>query len=76
MFPAAFQDKPKALERLRWARVRALNFWSAPHPSLPTERFPRTMELRRTLVGLPVHQELRARDVDRVAQAVRATLSG
>jgi perosamine synthetase len=76
MFPAAFQDKPKALERLRWARVRALNFWSAPHPSLPTERFPRTMELRRTVVGLPVHQELRARDVDRVAQAVRATLRG
>jgi hypothetical protein len=34
------------------------------------------MELRRTLVGLPVHQELRLRDVDRVAQALRATLRG
>jgi perosamine synthetase len=76
MFPAVFQDKPKALERLRRRRVRALNFWSAPHPSLPTARFPRTMELRRTLVGLPVHQELRLRDVDRVADVVRATLRG
>jgi perosamine synthetase len=76
MFPAVFQDKPKALERLRWHRVRALNFWSAPHPSLPTQRFPRALELRRTVVGLPVHQELRPRDVDRVAGAVRATLRG
>ena len=76
MFPAVFQDKPRALERLRWQRVRALNFWSAPHPSLPMERFPRTMELRRTVVGLPVHQELRPRDVDHVARVVRATLQG
>ncbi len=69
MFPAVFQDKPKALERLRWARVRALNFWTVAHPSLPAERFPRAMELRRTVVGLPVHQELRRGDVERVAHA-------
>lgn len=74
MFPVVFQDKPRALERLRRLRVRALNFWSAPHPSLPTEQFPTAMELRRTLVGLPVHQELRAGDVERAADAVRATL--
>jgi dTDP-4-amino-4,6-dideoxygalactose transaminase len=70
MFPAVFQDKPRALERLRWARIRALNFWTAPHPSLPVASFPRAMELRRTVVGLPVHQELRRGDVERVAEAV------
>jgi dTDP-4-amino-4,6-dideoxygalactose transaminase len=76
MFPAVFQDKPKALERLRRRRVRALNFWTVPHPSLPIERFPKAMELRRTVVGLPVHQELRNGDVERVAVAVEATLAG
>jgi dTDP-4-amino-4,6-dideoxygalactose transaminase len=68
-FPAVFQDKPRALERLRWSRVRALNLWSMPHPALPVERFPRAMELRRTVVGLPVHQELRSGDIERVAEA-------
>ena len=76
MFPAVFQDKPKALERLRRRRVRALSFWSAAHPTLPTRAFPRSMELRRTVVGLPVHQELRPGDIERVAEAVRATLAG
>jgi dTDP-4-amino-4,6-dideoxygalactose transaminase len=70
MFPAVFQDKPKALERLRWRRVRALNFWTASHPSVPAGQFPKAMELRRTVVGLPVHQELRPGDVERVAEAV------
>jgi dTDP-4-amino-4,6-dideoxygalactose transaminase len=72
VFPAVFQDKPQALERLRRQRIRALNLWSMPHPSLPVERFPRAMELRRTVIGLPVHQELRRGDVERVAEAVRA----
>lgn len=75
MFPAVFQDKPKALDRLRRSRVRALNFWTAPHPSLPVDRFHRAMELRRTVIGLPVHQELRKGDIERVAAAVRATLA-
>ncbi|HKP16848.1 MAG TPA: aminotransferase class V-fold PLP-dependent enzyme [Gaiellaceae bacterium] len=74
-FPAVFQDKPQALDRLRRNRVRALNLWSAPHPSVPAGGFPQALELRRTLVGLPVHQELRGGDVDRVALAVRAALA-
>jgi len=73
-FPAVFQDKPNALERLRRRRVRALNLWSAQHPSVPAGAFPRALELRRTVVGLPVHQELREGDVERVLEAVRATV--
>jgi perosamine synthetase len=74
VFPLLVQDKPKMLERLRRRRIRALNLWSAPHPSLPADEFATSMELRRTVVGLPVHQELRPGDVDRVVRAVRATL--
>ncbi len=74
VFPVAVEDKPGVLERLRAHRVRALNLWSVPHPSLPADRFPAAAELRRTVVGLPVHQELRAVDVERVAEAITLVL--
>jgi dTDP-4-amino-4,6-dideoxygalactose transaminase len=54
---------------MRWARIRPLNFWTMAHPAVPAGRFPRAMELRRTVVGLPVHQQLRPGDVERVAEA-------
>ena len=74
-FPAVFPGKPRALESLRRHRVRALDFWTTPHPSLSVGEAPEATELRCTVVGLPVHQELRPGDVDRVAAAARATLA-
>jgi dTDP-4-amino-4,6-dideoxygalactose transaminase len=38
------------------------------------ERFPRASALRATLVGLPVHQELRLRDLDRIAAVARGAV--
>jgi dTDP-4-amino-4,6-dideoxygalactose transaminase len=64
-------DKEGLLERLLRQRVRALNFWSVPHPCLPTDQFPGASSWRARLVGLPVHQELRERDLARLAPAVR-----
>jgi dTDP-4-amino-4,6-dideoxygalactose transaminase len=70
-FMVEADDKELFMERLlRW-RIRALNFWSEAHPSLPEERFPRAAWLRTHLVGLPVHQELRERDLERLSPAVR-----
>jgi len=68
-FPVATSQKSDLLDRLARAGVRALDFWSVPHPSLPEERFPGAAERRDTTVGLPVHQELRLVDIERVAQA-------
>jgi len=70
VLPVAVQDKPALLRALRAKGIRALDLWSVPHPSLGVARFPRAAELRRTLVGLPVHQELRPRDLERIAAAV------
>jgi dTDP-4-amino-4,6-dideoxygalactose transaminase len=72
VLPVRATDKTAFLRRLRAAGVRALDLWSVPHPSLDPEQFPRAAELRRTLVGLPVHQELRSRDLDRIAVVARA----
>ncbi len=71
VLPVSAADKPALLRRLRAAGIRALDLWSVPHPSLEQHRFVRAAALRRTLVGLPVHQELRQRDLDRIADAVR-----
>ena len=71
-FPLATRDKPALLARLRAAGIRGLDLWSAPHPSLPVEEFPAAAERRSGIVGLPVHQELRPKDVDRVLEAARA----
>jgi dTDP-4-amino-4,6-dideoxygalactose transaminase len=70
VIPVGVVDKPGLLRALRRGGIRPLDLWSVPHPSLDAARFPRAAALRRTLVGLPVHQELRARDVDRIAAAV------
>ena len=70
VLPIAAADKPALLRRLRAQGIRALDLWSVPHPSLPRDGFPRAAALRRTLVGLPVHQELRRRDLERIAAAV------
>jgi CelD/BcsL family acetyltransferase involved in cellulose biosynthesis len=68
-FPVKSEHKGELIARLARGGVHALDFWSVPHPALPAERFPAAAARRATTVGLPVHQELRAADVDRVAQA-------
>jgi hypothetical protein len=62
--------KETALERLRSRGVFALDLWSVPHPSLEPGRYPVAAERRRTVMGLPVHQELRRSDLKRIAEAV------
>lgn len=75
VFPVATEEKEAVLHRLRERRVRALNLWAVPHASLPPGRFPQAERLRATLAGLPVHQELRPEDLERVAVEVRVALT-
>jgi hypothetical protein len=72
VLPVHAADKPAMLRALRAAGIRALDLWAVPHPSLDAARFPRATALRRSLVGLPVHQELRPRDLERIAAACLA----
>jgi dTDP-4-amino-4,6-dideoxygalactose transaminase len=61
--------------RLRRRGILAARFWEAPHPILP-DRFERSRSLRARVLGLPVHQELRLQDLERIAASVRAILRG
>jgi dTDP-4-amino-4,6-dideoxygalactose transaminase len=75
-FPVETEHKGEVLRRLRRAGIAAIDFWSVPHASLPVERFPHAARRRSRTVALPVHQELRAEDVARIAAAAAAALAG
>ena len=53
------------------ARDRRRGLLGLAHPSLPATAFPLAAGLRASIVGVPVHQELRPRDLDRIVTVVR-----
>jgi perosamine synthetase len=73
-FMVETEDKPGLINRLLPHRIRAIDFWHTPHASLPAHRFPQASALRARLVGIPVHHELRERDLARLGPAVRDAL--
>jgi dTDP-4-amino-4,6-dideoxygalactose transaminase len=69
--PYAFPVRSHAKAELRAALERAGIFprdWLTPHHSLPVADYPGAAAARSRLLALPVHQELRRRDVIRVAE--------
>ena len=70
-FPVQTTDKPGLIALLGEREIDAVDFWGAPHPLLPAEAFPMSSRLRTSIVGVPVHQELRDRDLERIVAAVR-----
>jgi CelD/BcsL family acetyltransferase involved in cellulose biosynthesis len=69
-FPVEIEAKAPLLARLAQEGIRAVDFWSEPHRSLPVEEFPAAAHLRGTTVGLPVHQELTPGELERISGAV------
>lgn len=68
-FPIEVPDKAAELARLARAGVRALDFWAVPHPALPAGEYPAAARRRARTLGLPVHQELRRADLERITRA-------
>ncbi|MBA3332109.1 MAG: GNAT family N-acetyltransferase [Actinobacteria bacterium] len=75
VFPVDSDGRTELLARLAQNGIAALNIWSVPHPLLPEHDFPRAAERRARTIGLPVHQELRPRDLDRLVRVVRGSES-
>jgi CelD/BcsL family acetyltransferase involved in cellulose biosynthesis len=71
VFPLHVERRAETLGRLAPTGLRALDFWTTPHPSLPEDGFPNASRRRGSIVGLPVHQELRPSDLDRIIAAVQ-----
>ena len=70
-FPVETSDKALLVQRLADRGIRAVNFWSTPHPSVPPDLAATAAPRRQSTIGLPVHQRLTNTDLDRIAEAVR-----
>jgi len=71
VFPVETANKDALLQHLRRNAVQGLNLWSVPHPSLPDGDFGIARHLRATIVGLPVHQGVNGRQLERMVTVVR-----
>ena len=67
--PVTSGDKRGFIGHLAKRGISGLDFWSVPHPALERGVFPEMDRLRGTVVMLPVHQQLRQSDLDRLARA-------
>jgi dTDP-4-amino-4,6-dideoxygalactose transaminase len=61
-------------ERLLASGVETVDFWREGHPLCPDEAFPEVASLRRRVLELPVHQDLRPEDMTYVARRVLEAL--
>jgi CelD/BcsL family acetyltransferase involved in cellulose biosynthesis len=69
-FPIDTGEKERLLAGLRARGIGAVDLWSAPHPALPADDFPVASARRDRTVALPVHQELRPGDLERIVDGV------
>jgi hypothetical protein len=72
LFLPLLVDRPDSLARALSDRgVGAKRLWSWFHPEVPWRCFPWESRLKRSTLGLPVHQSLRAPDLTRLLDGVR-----
>jgi dTDP-4-amino-4,6-dideoxygalactose transaminase len=73
--PVMVPDKPRFQRELERRGVQSVNLWNASHPGCPPDLAAEVGCWRRHCLELPIHQELRPEDIDRVATAVLAVLA-
>jgi perosamine synthetase len=67
-------DHKEVLARLSRYGIVAGYVWPIPHPCLPEASFPQAAALRKNTIALPVHQELRVQELERIVDAVHHSL--
>jgi len=73
-FPIKAKDGARLAGALERRGVKALLLWKNPHSSLRGSEFRIAETLRRSIVALPIHQELTPTDLRRMANCVHAVL--
>jgi len=74
MFPLEVGGRDPLIMKLRHSGVHAVPQWPISHPSCPAEKFPNAERRRAETVGLPVHQELKQRNLEYIVAAVKENL--
>jgi perosamine synthetase len=74
--PVFVRHRTEILLRLQAAGVETFLFGIFHHPALDAARFPEARTLREEILCLPIHQDLEAADLDRLAALLEPLLTG
>ena len=74
-YPLRVKRKVELLHRLRSVGIEAIDFWNSHHPACDPRAFPETMELRRSVIEIPCHQDISTETLWRMAAIVRQAVS-
>jgi hypothetical protein len=73
-YPLLCDDKARVQARLLARGIETVDFWREGHPLCPRDEFPEVVNLRRRVLELPVHQDLRPEDMAYLARCVQEAL--
>jgi len=68
------EDKRAFCSKLVGQGVGAVNFWSNPHPDVPSDEFPEVNYLRNHVLELPIHQGLEEKHMEFIASKLRGII--
>ncbi|MGH9797954.1 MAG: DegT/DnrJ/EryC1/StrS family aminotransferase [Candidatus Polarisedimenticolia bacterium] len=71
-FPILVEDKPATARALRQYGIEAVEFWDYGYPEARDREGPDARFLRRHLLEIPIHQEVRTEQVEFMADQLRA----
>jgi hypothetical protein len=74
-YPLLCDDKARVQARLLARGIETVDFWRDGHPLCPRDEFPEVAALRRRVLELPVHQDLRPEDMAYLARCVQEALA-
>jgi dTDP-4-amino-4,6-dideoxygalactose transaminase len=69
-YPFITEAQAGLMARLAARGIETVDFWSVGHPACPAGAFPEVERLRRTVLELPLHQDLTLDDVAYLARSV------
>ncbi len=73
-YPLRVKHKAEVLKRLVASGIGAVDFWRDGDPACDPAEFPETVQLRKSIVEIPCHQDIDADMVHRMAAIVRKVL--
>ena len=74
-YPLLCEDKQRVRSLLLAKGIETVDFWREGHPLCAKDEFPEVANLRRRVLELPVHQDLRPEDMAYVARCAQEALS-
>jgi dTDP-4-amino-4,6-dideoxygalactose transaminase len=73
-FPLRVSDSTEYGRRLQASGIEAMPFWSHGASFLPKDVFEDTLSLKKTILALPIHQDLTLQHMRKIADALRGIL--